>query len=53
MGSIAAIVWPLATCIFLISGFVFQRWDINWIVFPVTGILLGIFGSVYNLVKAR
>ncbi|WP_342563932.1 permease prefix domain 1-containing protein [Paenibacillus sp. FSL R7-0345] len=53
MGSIAGIIWPLAVCIFLISGFVFNRWDINWVVFPVTGILLGIFNSVYNLVKAR
>lgn len=53
MGAISAIVWPLATGIFLISGFVFGRWDINWLIFPVTGILLGVIGSAYSVLRAK
>jgi hypothetical protein len=53
MGALAAIVWPLATGIFLISGFVFERWDVNWIIFPVTAILLGVFGTAYSALKAK
>lgn len=53
MGSVAAIIWPLAVCIFLISGFVYERWDINWVVFPVTAMLLGVFSAAYNALKAQ
>ncbi|MNW03287.1 hypothetical protein D3C71_1992020 [compost metagenome] len=52
-GSIAAIMWPLAVCIFLISGFVYERWDINWVVFPVTALLLTVFSAAYNALKAQ
>ncbi|WP_251037655.1 hypothetical protein [Paenibacillus albidus] len=53
IGAVAAIVWPLATCIFLISGLMFQQWQINWIVFPITGILFGMFSAVYNILKVK
>ncbi|MBW4085386.1 permease prefix domain 1-containing protein [Paenibacillus sp. S150] len=53
MGNAAAIIWPLATCIFLISGFVFGSWSVNWIVFPVTAILLKVINSVYNAAKEK
>lgn len=49
IGAIAAIVWPLATCVFLISGLVYHQWHINWIVFPITGILFGMFSGVYHI----
>jgi len=51
IGVVASVVWPLAACIFLITGFIFQLWYINWIVFPITGILFGIFSSVYKSIK--
>lgn len=51
IGVVAAIVWPLATCGFLISGLVFGLWHINWIVFPITGILFGMFSAVYGITK--
>jgi hypothetical protein len=47
--AITAIIWPIAVIIFLISGFVFNQWRINWIVFPITAILLGVFSSVYHI----
>lgn len=53
MGNVAAIIWPVAVCIFLISGFVFESWDVNWIVFPVTAILLGVVNSVYSAAKEK
>ncbi|WP_256702487.1 hypothetical protein [Paenibacillus sp. P32E] len=49
MGNFAAIIWPVAVCIFLISGFVFESWDVNWIVFPVTAIV----NSVYSAAKEK
>ncbi|SDD17662.1 hypothetical protein SAMN02799630_02325 [Paenibacillus sp. UNCCL117] len=53
IGAVAGIVWPLATCIFLISGLVYEQWHINWIVFPITGLLFGVFGAVYSLLKKK
>ncbi|MFD1910303.1 hypothetical protein ACFSQ7_49680 [Paenibacillus rhizoplanae] len=54
VGAVAAIIWPLVTCVFfLVSGFVFDQWEINWIVFPLTGILFGVFSSVYNMFKKK
>ncbi|NOU83121.1 hypothetical protein GC101_30110 [Paenibacillus sp. LMG 31459] len=53
IGAVASIVWPLVTCVFLVSGFVYDQWHINWIVFPVTGILFGVFSSAYNILKGK
>ena len=52
IGVIAAI-WPLAICGFLISGLIFDLWHINWIVFPITGILFGMFSAVYGITKGH
>lgn len=49
IGIVASIIWPFAVCIFLFTGFVFQKWGINWIVFPITGILFGGFCAVYSM----
>lgn len=48
MGMVGAVVWPLATVVFLFTGFVYHRWDVNWAVFPITGILYGMFSNVYQ-----
>lgn len=50
---VASVVWPLAACIFLISGLVYEQWHINWIVFPITGILFGAFCGAYGTVKRK
>lgn len=50
-GTVSGIVWPIATCIFLIWGFVFNGWGICWIVFPITGILFRMFCTVYKSIK--
>ncbi|MBM7540274.1 permease prefix domain 1-containing protein [Amphibacillus cookii] len=51
VGAVAALVWPLAIVIFLISGLVYHQWHINWIIFPVTGLLFGGFSGMYHALK--
>ncbi|MBZ9606551.1 permease prefix domain 1-containing protein [Clostridium estertheticum] len=53
IGAVAAIVWPLAICIFLVSGLVFNLWHINWIIFPIIGILFGMFSAAYSIIKGH
>lgn len=53
ISAVAAIVWPLAVIIFLISGLVYGLWYICWIVFPITGILFGMFSAAYNIIKGN
>lgn len=51
--AVSAIVWPIIVCIFLLSGFLYNMWYINWIVFPITGILFGAFSSLYSILKNK
>lgn len=53
IGVVASVVWPLAMAVFLVWSFVFHGWRISWIVFPVTGILFGIFSGVYSSLKEQ
>lgn len=53
ISAVAAIVWPLAAAIFLFSGFVYHSWGICWVVFPITGILFGMFCSAYSIIKGK
>jgi len=53
MGVIGAIVWPLATGLFLLTGFVYGRWDINWIIFPFVGILHGLFSNIHQALNRK
>jgi hypothetical protein len=51
IGGVAAFVWPLVTCVFLVWGLVYDGFHIAWIVFPVTGILFGGFAALYSILK--
>lgn len=53
IGAVAAVVWPLATAIFLIWGLVFGAWRICWIVFPITGVLFGAFSGAYTIMNGE
>ncbi len=48
VSAVASVVWPLVVAIFLFLGFVYNLWGIAWIIFPITGLLFGIFSSVYT-----
>ncbi|HKL80465.1 MAG TPA: permease prefix domain 1-containing protein [Mobilitalea sp.] len=49
----AAIVWPLAALVYLFCGFVYNMWGTAWVVFPITGILFGIYCSVCSIVSEK
>lgn len=51
IAAVSAIIFPLAVCIFLISGFIYEAWSVNWIVFPITGILFSMFCGAYKILK--
>lgn len=53
IGAVASIIWPLAVVSFLVSGWVFDQWHINWIIFPITGILFGMFSATYSILKGE
>jgi len=53
IGAVASVVWPLAVAVFLLCGFLFDLWHISWIVFPITGILFGMFSSVYSILTDK
>ena len=53
ISAVAACVWPLAVAVFLFCGFIYNLWHIAWIVFPITGILFGMFSGVYSIVADK
>jgi hypothetical protein len=50
---VASIVWPIAVVIYLISGFIFNAWAINWIIFAIVGISFGAFSAAYVALKEK
>ena len=38
----------IVTILFLISGLIYNMWYINWIVYPIGGIMCGIVGTIFN-----
>ena len=48
IGKICGIIMLLATIIFLVWGFTLNMWHINWIVYPIGGILCGITGIIFR-----
>jgi MFS family permease len=53
ISAVAACVWPLAVAVFLFCGFLYNLWHIAWVVFPITGILFGMFSAVYSIVTDK
>lgn len=53
IGAVASIVWPLTAAIFLFTGIVYHQWHINWIIFPIVGIVFGGFCAFYSTLKGN
>ncbi len=53
IGAVASIVWPLSVAIFLFCGFVYQTWGKAWVVFPITGVLFGMFCAAYSIITGN
>ena len=48
IGKICGVIMLTATIIFLLWGFLTNMWYINWVVYPVGGILCGIVGTIFR-----
>lgn len=48
VGKICAVIMLTATILFLISGLIYNMWNINWIVYPIGGIMCGIVGTIFD-----
>lgn len=53
VSAVAALIWPTAVALFLITGLVFHQWKINWIIFPVTGLLFAAFSGMRYALKEK
>lgn len=51
IGIVAATVWPLATATYLLLGFTQGMWGTAWIIFPILGIVFGVFSAIYTGIK--
>jgi len=48
IGRICGVIMLITTIIFLVWGFTLNMWYINWVVYPVGGILCGIVGTIFK-----
>ena len=53
IAAVSSVIWPLATVIFFISGFLGGHWSTAWIVFPITAILFGAFRSIAKVYEKK
>ena len=45
VGFVASIYWPATVAIYLLWSFIFKAWATSWIIWPIAGIMFGIFAS--------
>ena len=50
---VASIYWPAAVVIYLLWSFIFDAWDISWILWPVAAVAFAIFASVRRYRRDR
>ena len=48
IGKISAVIMIIATMIYFVLGFVMDLWKINWIIFPLGGMICGIVSVILN-----
>ncbi|MEA1305303.1 permease prefix domain 1-containing protein [Actinomyces oris] len=53
VGFVASIYWPAAVVIYLLWSFIFDAWDISWILWPVAAVAFAIFASVRSYRRDR
>lgn len=51
--AVEEIIWPLAVCIFIITGIVYNLWRFNWIIFPITRLIYSMFSQSYKIMKEK
>ena len=50
---VASIYWPAAVVIYLLWSFIFDAWDISWILWPVAAVAFAIFATVRRYRRNR
>ena len=50
---VASIYWPAAVVIYLLWSFIFDAWDISWILWPVAAVAFAIFATVRRYQRDR
>ncbi len=53
VNTVAGVVWPLATAIFLLLGFIWGLWHPGWVIFPITGVLFGAFTAIAEAIANK
>ena len=53
MITVASIYWPATVIIYLLWSFMFNAWDISWIIWPVAAIAFGIFATGHAYRRSR
>ena len=46
IGIVASVYWPCVVGAYFVWGAVFDQWDKSWVLFPVAGLLFGVFAAV-------
>ncbi|MDD3946804.1 MAG: helix-turn-helix transcriptional regulator [Clostridia bacterium] len=49
--AVCGTIMLIATAVFLILGFLYNRWHPGWVVFPIAGILCGIISSIVKVLN--
>ena len=50
---VAGIYWPATLIIYLLWSFIFDAWDISWILWPVAAVAFAIFATVRHYQRDR
>ena len=48
IGKICAVIMISATIVYFILGFIFKLWHINWLVYPIGGMICGIVSIIFS-----
>ena len=51
LGTIASIFWPLVAGFYLFISFFTNCWSKTWIIWPICGILFGVFSAIYSAIS--
>lgn len=48
---LGSLYWCIVTAVYLLVSFLTMRWDMTWIIWPVTGVFYGVVVQIYKAAK--
>ena len=51
IGIVASVYWPCVVAVYFVWGAVFDQWDKSWVLFPISGLLFGVFAAARTSVR--